>query len=198
MSTIFIKLIIVGDSGTGKTSIITRHIKNEFSDKAATIAPNYYQKIMQINGNRYQINIWDLPGQDMSIVISGQFARYAEGIIYCCDATDSRTRDNLKKWEEALKSKEDIEKMKKILIENKCDLLGDEMNYNDNINELRLFSKELGCCNFFRASAKVGHNIDEAVNYLIKDIIKDLKEEAIKENNKKLNKTKSNSKAGCC
>ena len=41
MSTIFIKLIIVGDSGTGKTSIITRHIKNEFSDKAATIAPNY-------------------------------------------------------------------------------------------------------------------------------------------------------------
>ena len=153
---------------------------------------------MQINGNRYQINIWDLPGQDMSIVISGQFARYAEGIIYCCDATDSRTRDNLKKWEEALKSKEDIEKMKKILIENKCDLLGDEMNYNDNINELRLFSKELGCCKFFRASAKVGHNIDEAVNYLINDIIKDLKEEAIKENNKKLNKTKSNSKAGCC
>ena len=201
--TIHLKIIIVGDSGTGKTTIIKRYMHNEFSETLATIAPAYYTKLLETNGNIVQINIWDLPGQDRTPIIQSHFARDIEGIIYCCDATNIQSRDNLKIWENELKSKEDIENVKKIIIENKCDLLGDESNYNDDINSLRLFSNELQCINYYRTSAKLGYNIDEAIEYLIDQIIKDLKEKEIKENYKPNNrKTLSNKKKDnnmkCC
>ena len=203
IETIHLKIIIVGDSGTGKTSIIKRYTTKEFSDTLATIAPTYYSKIFESNGNKFQINIWDLPGQDRTPIIQSHFARDIEGIIYCCDVTNTQSRDNLKVWENELKSKEDIENVKKIIVENKCDLLGDESNYNYDINSLGLFSKELQCLNFYRTSAKLGYNIDEAIEYLIDQIVKDLKEKEIKEqykpnNKKKLSNKKTDKNMQCC
>ena len=203
---IHLKIIIVGDSATGKTSIIERYIHKKFSDNSlVTIVPHFYSKIIKSNVNIFQINIWDLPGQDKTPILTLQFAKNTEGIIYCCNATDIKTRNNLKLWEEDLKSKEDIENVPKIIIENKCDLLGDESNYNDNIKSLGLFSKELGCANFFRASAKLGYNIDKAVEYLINEIIKNLKEKDTNENSqqstsKKLTNRKKNKNKNmkCC
>ena len=160
------------------------------------------------NENIFHINIWDLPGQDRTPILTLQFAKDTQGIIYCCDATNITTRNNLKIWEADLKSKENIENIPKIIVENKCDLLGDESNYDNNINSLRLFSKELGCKNYFRTSAKLGYNIDDAVEFLINEIIKDLKENHLEDNqeqnnNKKLtnknNKKNNNDKnMKCC
>ena len=198
------KIIIAGDSGTGKTSIIERYIHNTFSNTSATIVPHYYSKIFKTNENIFQINIWDLPGQDKAPIVTLKFAKDTQGIIYCCDAKNIETRNNLKSWEVDLKSKEDIENVPKIIVENKCDLLGDESNYNDDINSLRLFSKELGCRNYFRTSAKLGYNIDKAVEFLINQIINDLKENDLNEyyeqnNNKKLTDKKNNNKdMKCC
>ena len=173
---IYIKIIIVGDSGTGKTSIIERYVTNKFSNAKATVVPHFYNKIFKSNEKIYQINMWDIPGQDKVPIVTLQFAKDTQGIIYCCDATNIETRNNLKSWDDGLKSKKDIENISKIIVENKCDLLGDENNYNNDINSLRLFSQELGCKNYFRTSAKLGYNIDEAVEFLINQIINDLKE----------------------
>ena len=206
--TIHRKIIIVGDSATGKTSIIERYINNKFSTNLATIVPHYYSKIIKSNENIFHINIWDLPGQDRTPILTLQFAKDTQGIIYCCDATNITTRNNLKIWEADLKSKENIENIPKIIVENKCDLLGDESNYDNDINSLRLFSKELGCKNYFRTSAKLGYNIDDSVEFLINEIIKDLKENYLEDNqeqnnNKKLtnknNKKNNNDKnMKCC
>ena len=100
-----------------------------------------------------------------------------------------------------------------LLVENKADLL--EGGEQENYEELKEFAKEGEFCGFFRTSAKTGLNINESMEYLIKNIIKrfeDAKQnpnEAIIEgnnkggNNKKLNREKHNSKAqkdkgGCC
>ena len=113
--------------------------------------------LIKINEINFNIHIWDLPGQDYNPVATNSFAKDSNGIIYCCDISNNLTRDNLKTWEETLNSKEAIEKIPKIIIENKCDLFGDENNYNDEIYSLSLFSKQLGCKNFFRTSAKTGY-----------------------------------------
>ena len=201
-----LKIIIVGDSSVGKTSIINRFIKNEFDpDTVATISPMTFHKILKNNGTIFQINFWDLPGQDRTPIATGSFARDSNGIIYCYDANNPKTREDLKLWESTLQSKSEIEKIPKIIIENKCDLLEeDDNNYNEKINALRLFSKEIGCINFFRASAKKGDNIDEAINFLINEIIKGIKEEDIlsyqerKSNTTTIRTTNPTTNVRCC
>ena len=175
-----IKIIIVGDTATGKTSIINRYIDNNFSENTrSTIVSEFSTKVLQINGIQYNINFWDIPGQDRNPVATRGFVVDCNGIIYCCDVSNIKTRENIKKWEENIKSLEDIDNVPKILIENKCDKLGDESHYNDNNNSLRKFSNERDCLNFFRTSALNGYNVKEALDYLINQIINRIKEEDI-------------------
>ena len=181
---VYLKIIIVGDMDTGKTSIIKRYLYDKFdNNNNSTIAPELKTKIIKINGINYNINFWDLPGQDRNAFISGNFARDTDGIIYCCDVENKKSMENLKKWEEALKSKENIDDITKIVIENKCDLKGNESQYNDNSSALRSISNELECSNFFRTSALNGYFVKTSIEYLINEIIKKIKIEDIEEYN---------------
>ena len=205
MNTVELKIIIVGDVSVGKTSIITRYTEDKFVENTiTTISPICSKKIIKNNEIIFKVNLWDLPGQDRNPIATNSFAKNSNGIMYCCDVSDIKTRNNLKAWEETLESKEDIENIPKILIENKCDLKGNENDYNDDINSLRHFSKKLRCKNFFRTSAKNGYNVNESINYLINEIIKEIKEEDIeyykekKRNSVQVKKLKSRTNAKCC
>ena len=204
-NSIDLKIIIVGDTSIGKTSIITRFTQDKFEEKPiATISPIFSKKVITINEIIFNVNIWDLPGQDRNPIATNSFVKDSNGIMYCCDVSDIKTRDNLKAWEETLSSKEEIENIPKIIIENKCDLLGDENKYLDNINGLRQFSSKLGCKNFFRTSAKNGYNVKEAIDYLINEIIKEIKENDIeyyktkKRNTVRVKNQKARKNVKCC
>ena len=193
-----LKMIIVGDSGTGKTSIITRYIKQTFEpNNKATIVPIYSSKVLTINGNKYQFNIWDIPGQDRNPVVTRSFAQDTQGIIYCCEV--KKTKESLKSWEESLNSFTDTKEIPKIIVENKCDLLGDESFYNEDINILRETAKKLECFKFFRTSALNGYNVNGAFNALINEMIKNVKIKGIENSNKiKLSNKRKSTNAKCC
>jgi small GTP-binding protein len=193
-----LKIIIVGDSGTGKTSIITRYIKQTFEpNNKATIVPLYSSKVLTINGNKYQFNIWDIPGQDRNPVVTRSFAQDAQGIIYCCEV--KKTKESLKSWEESLNSFTDTKEIPKIIVENKCDLLGDESFYNEDINILRETAKKLECFKFFRTSALNGYNVNGAFNALMNEMIKNVKIKGIERRNSfKLRNNRGSTNAKCC
>ena len=193
-----LKIIIVGDSGTGKTSIITRYIKQTFEpNNKATIVPIYSSKVLTINGNKYQFNIWDIPGQDRNPVVTRSFAQDTQGIIYCCEV--KKTKESLKSWEESLNSFTDTKEIPKIIVENKCDLLGDESFYNEDINILRETAKKLECFKFFRTSALNGYNVNGAFNALMNEMIKNVKIKGIENSNKiKLSNKRKSTNAKCC
>ena len=193
-----LKIIIVGDSGTGKTSIITRYIKQTFEpNNKATIVPLYSSKVLTINGNKFQFNIWDIPGQDRNPVVTRSFAQDTQGIIYCCEV--KKTKESLKSWEESLNSFTDTKEIPKIIVENKCDLLGDESFYNEDINILRETAKKLECFKFFRTSALNGYNVNGAFNALINEMIKNVKIKGIENSNKiKLSNKRKSTNAKCC
>ena len=196
-----LKIIILGDAGAGKTSILKRYIENKFEPGATTIVPIVSKKILSNNGKKFSIDLWDLPGQDRNPIITRTFAKDCHGIIYCCEVNNTNSRDNLKDWEESLKSCRDIQDIPRIVIENKCDLLGDEIHFNDDINLLKKTSKELGCLNCFRTSALNGYNVENALNFLNNQIIKDFKIEGIDKNNHKKLKVKNSDgddKSKCC
>ena len=80
-----LKIIVIGKSGTGKTSFVNKWTKNIFSDTyKATIVSEYGFKIYEHNGKYYRIQLWD---------IAGQFAKGSHGAIVMCDATNPETRN---------------------------------------------------------------------------------------------------------
>ena len=88
-----LKIIVIGKSGTGKTSFVNKWTKNEFSEAyKATIVSEYNHKIVEIEGKYYRIQLWDLAGQDKSAKITKTFAKGSHGCVVLCEANKLDTR----------------------------------------------------------------------------------------------------------
>ena len=84
-----LKIIVIGPSGTGKTSYVNKWTKNIFNDKyKATIVSEFGFKIFEHEGKLYRIQLWDLGGQDKNSTITKIFAKDSHGCIIVSDATD--------------------------------------------------------------------------------------------------------------
>ena len=89
-----LKIIVIGNSGTGKTSFVNRWTKNIFSDTyKATIVSEFGFKIFEADGKLYRIQLWDLAGQDKNAMVTKIFAKDSHGCIVMADATNLQTRD---------------------------------------------------------------------------------------------------------
>ncbi len=197
-----LKVILVGNASTGKTSIVDRYIKNIFiNKKEATIAPNSLSKLIRKNNVIYRLHIWDIPGQDKSPALTSIFCKDSHGIIFCCDALVEQSRNDILTWIKSIKEFIDISDLPMIIMENKCDLLGDENDYDKGIEELKSFSDNNNFLGAFRTSALNGYNVENAINFLVDDIINKI--ENNKSNNThdtsiKLNETKEEQKSKSC
>ena len=82
-----LKIIVIGTSGTGKTSFVNKWTKNQFSDTyKATIVSEFGFKIFEDEGKLYRIQLWDLGGQDKSSTITKIFAKDSHGCVIVADA----------------------------------------------------------------------------------------------------------------
>jgi len=200
-----LKIIIVGDVSTGKTSIINRYINEKFETlNKTTLSPEFSYKIIKSNGIIFRIQFWDIPGQNRNPELTGVFCRDTQGIIFCSEVDNINSRENIKKWEDSLKEFNDIKNTPKILIDNKCDLLGDESHYNDDFDKLKTFSDEHDFSGCFRTSALNGYNVNKAIDFIINEIIKSIEEDDIQFYNSKIkvndsfDSTNQKNKNRCC
>ena len=89
-----LKIIVIGTSGTGKTSYVNKWTKNLFSDTyKATIVSEFGFKIFEENGKLYRIQLWDLAGQDKNAMVTKIFAKDAHGVVVMADASNIETRE---------------------------------------------------------------------------------------------------------
>ena len=203
-----LKIIIVGDSGTGKTCFVNRYILNKFADNyQATIATQFSSKILEIGGFTYRLQFWDIAGQDRSVTTTNIFCKNTHGIVFCCEINDKTTLNNTLIWKNSIEQNIDVTNVPMILIQNKCDLLGSELEYNDGIEELEEFTQSNGINKCFRTSAMTGFGIQESMDFLINEIIKVTE---FKENEEENNinretvalsdkpRTIRGNKSGCC
>ena len=198
-----LKVILIGNTSTGKTSIVDRYIKNIFNEKSkATIAPNFSYKILKKDETFFRLQFWDIRGQDHSPSLTSIFCKDAKGIIFCCDALNKKSRDDILVWKKSLEGFIDITNLPIILMENKCDFLGSQDKYNDNIEELKNFSENNNFYGYFRTSALNGYNVEKAMDFLVNEIIRNLDEEEINQNDNilatKLNSNQKDNKTKCC
>ena len=212
-----IKIIVVGNSGTGKTSFVNKWIKDTFDESyKATIVSEFSFKVIDYKDKSYKIQLWDLAGMDQNICITKIFSKDSHGCIVVSDITNEKTLPECVKWKNTVDETTkfiDDSNIPAILIRNKVDLL-EENNDNDNDDEnmIKEFCEKNKFLRCFKTSAKTGTNIEEAMNFLISNMIDRMdkiaqsgsnpfekqRESLVLQKSKNSDNNKDNNMNGCC
>ncbi|KAG5052158.1 ras-related protein RABA4d-like [Glycine soja] len=116
------KVVLVGDSAVGKTQLLARFAKNQFSvDSKATIGVEFQTKTLIIDKKTVKAQIWDTAGQERYRAVTSAYYRGAVGAMLVYDVTRRPSFDNMAKWLEELRGHAD-KNIVVMLIGNKCDL----------------------------------------------------------------------------
>ena len=154
------KIIIVGNSGVGKTSITNNAVRNVFFDSyRATIGMEIFTLFVKVNNKLVKLQIWDTCGQEIYRSLISNFYRNSSlaVIVYSIDKKSSFKDIDLWLKELRLNSSPDI---KIILIGNKSDLIGKrEVLYDEGAKYL----EQDGIIAFYETSAKTGDNINKNI-----------------------------------
>ena len=167
-----LKIVVVGDSGVGKTNLIKRFITNEFSENfKATIGVEFMSKTYKINKHLFKIEIWDTAGQERYKSITAVYYKGAKGGLIVYDTTDKNTFDNIDKWLTEIKDKTTSD-IKLMIVGNKIDL----KEYRDVQNEEALEKAKTLGIPLMETSALDATNDKEAFYDLLKEIYKEMKD----------------------
>ena len=167
------KIVIIGDSGVGKTNLIGRYLKNEYKeDSKATVGVEFGEKKYEINGLKIKAQIWDTAGQERYRAITSMYYKGAKGGLIVFDLSSKSTFQNVEKWFNKIKKTADPT-INLILIGNKSDLK-DKRQISTEEGENK--AKEMNVA-YLETSALNADNVDKAFDLLIQEITKKMKKE---------------------
>jgi Ras-related protein Rab-11A len=116
------KIVTIGDSGAGKSCLLSRFAINEFDETSkTTIGVEFRSKSIDIGGKRVKCQIWDTAGQERYRAITNAYYRGAMGVMLVFDITRTETFRNLEQWIREIRDNAD-HNLKITLVGNKCDL----------------------------------------------------------------------------
>lgn len=159
---IVLKLLLLGDSSVGKTSILLKYISNKFDESSiSTVGVDYMDKIIDYNKFKIKLQIWDTSGEEKFRTITKNFYRNADGLLVVFDLTKKESYDHIKSW--INEAKENNDKLKTILIGNKLDLKDERIVAIDVAKQFA----EKNNLKYIETSAKDGTNINESFQAII-------------------------------
>jgi len=173
------KVVLVGDSGVGKSNLLGRYTRNVFSeDTKSTIGVEFATRILEMeDGKKVKVQIWDTAGQERYRAITNAYYRGALGAVMVYDCTKTSTFENISRWHKELEDHANRE-IQMVLVGNKADLASDHREVST--EHVESLAKELNV-DLFEASAKSGHNVDEAFHNLVLRIYEKTKQDTVSE-----------------
>ncbi|KAF5361610.1 hypothetical protein D9758_007351 [Tetrapyrgos nigripes] len=161
-----IKLLLIGDSGVGKSCLLLRFCDDAWTPSfITTIGIDFKIRTIELDGKRIKLQIWDTAGQERFRTITTAYYRGAMGILLVYDVTDERSFNNIRTWHANIEQHAS-EGVNKILIGNKSDWVDKKAVTEEQGREL---ANELGV-KFMETSAKVNEGVEEAFFTLARDI----------------------------
>eukprot|EP01091_Cochliopodium_minus_P011676 TRINITY_DN3375_c0_g1_i1.p1 TRINITY_DN3375_c0_g1~~TRINITY_DN3375_c0_g1_i1.p1 ORF type:complete len:220 (-),score=43.67 TRINITY_DN3375_c0_g1_i1:37-696(-) len=152
------KILLIGDTTTGKSSIINKYADKYFSDEfVSTIGVDFKFKTIQKEEKKFKLQIWDTAGQERFKSIVKSFYVGAHLIILVFDLTDKTTFERLGNYFNDLNNMLLNNDAKRIIVGNKCDLI-DTRQVERSVAET--FSQLHGY-EYFETSAKTGQGLNE-------------------------------------
>ena len=163
-----LKIVVVGDSGVGKTCFLFRFVRDQWEGETQpTLGVEFLTKVVQTESHRIQLQLWDTAGQELFRSVTRGYYRGSAGAIIVFSLTSPDSFNNVSQWVQDIKdvARSDVVM---ILVGNKSDL-NEERRVSR--NEAEDFAK-LNQMIYFETSAKNGDGVIEAVNGCVKLIEK--------------------------
>ncbi|TDH03373.1 hypothetical protein EPR50_G00162320 [Perca flavescens] len=150
------KLLIIGDSSVGKSSLLLRFADNSFSGSyITTIGVDFKIRTVDIDGERVKLQIWDTAGQERFRTITSTYYRNTHGVIIVYDVTNPESFVNVKRWLNEIS--QNCDNVCKILVGNKND---DPARKQVDTQDAVRFGESMGV-RVFETSAKENVNVEE-------------------------------------
>jgi len=166
------KLLIIGDSGVGKSSLLVRFADNHFSGNyITTIGVDFKIRTIEINGERVKLQIWDTAGQERFRTITSTYYRGTHGVIVVYDVSSGESFANVKRWLHEIDANCDV--VNRILVGNKND---DPERKVVLTEDARRFADQMGI-QLFETSAKDNINVEEMFRSITSLVLKSKKDQ---------------------
>ena len=166
---VLIKLMLLGDSTVGKTSILKRYSKNQFNPNyISSIGVDFETKYIKVGKKTINLQIWDTAGQERFKVIAKNYYNKSDGFIIVYDITNKKSFDSVSNWVDQIKESATNDN-KNIILGNKCDLENERKVSKIEGDNLAKTHKG----KFFEVSAQNGKNIDKSFLSIIQNILQD-------------------------
>lgn len=191
------KIINIGQTNVGKSSILLKYTRNQFSDTISnTVGIDNINKEIILNDEAVVLQLWDTAGQERFNSIVKSYYRGVDGFIFVFDVCDDRSFEYIKEKIQVTRE-ENTDVKYGVIVGNKIDLATPER-----LKEIKAKTIDLAKRSEFKmflTSAKTGENITDMFETFAEEIYESKKTEAEqKDILRKIELTKKNSKKGCC
>lgn len=163
-----IKLLMIGDSGVGKTSLLLRYANDSFSPTfITTIGIDFKIKTVCLDSTVVKLQIWDTAGQERFRTITVSYFRGAQGILLVYDVCDRNSFENISNWISQIDAHADVNVIK-VLVGNKCDSDPGKIQVSE--AEGQALADQYGI-KFFLTSAKNDIGVTPAFESVARDVM---------------------------
>ncbi|KAI9547761.1 ras-related protein Rab-11B [Gymnodraco acuticeps] len=160
------KVVLIGDSGVGKSNLLSRFTRNEFNlESKSTIGVEFATRSIQVDGKTIKAQIWDTAGQERYRAITSAYYRGAVGALLVYDIAKHLTYENIERWLKELRDHAD-NNIVIMQVGNKSDLRHLRAVPTD---EARAFA-EKNSISFIETSALDSTNVEEAFKNILTEI----------------------------
>ena len=194
------KILMLGDSGVGKTSLLVRFSQDNFTPSyITTIGVDIINKKLNIGNYIVNLKVWDTAGQERYQTFTKQFFQNVDGVVLVLNLLSLESFEKLEKWLALIRNHEQNQEqtLELIVAGNKCDCNEDERLVK--LTDIETFVQEQQL-EYLETSAKTGYNVEKLFKTLTKKILKrkgikcELKDSIIIEQQQQKKKKKST----CC
>jgi len=167
------KIVIVGDSAVGKTSLIKRYTTDSFEkDYISTLGMQFSKYEENVAGDKVELFLWDLAGQETFSTLRGRFYTGSSGaiVVFSLSPEEIETYNHVAKWLSDIK--EACGNIPTILFGNKADLvdqnaLATSPNYSTSDVHVKKFAQDHKIIEYYKTSALTGQDVKEAFKALV-------------------------------
>jgi Ras-related protein Rab-7A len=200
---VLLKVIILGDSGVGKTSLMNQYVHKRFSNQyKATIGADFLTKEVMIDDKLVTLQIWDTAGQERFQSLGVAFYRGADSCVLVYDVTDAKSYDNLDSWSDEFlvhAAPRNADTFPFVVLGNKSDLASSRRQVS--ANKAKAWCQAKGDIPHFETSAKEAVNVEQAFHQIAKNALAQESQQKpifIPESLDLNKDQKENSSGGCC
>jgi len=170
---ILLKVIILGDSGVGKTSLMNQYVHKRFSNQyKATIGADFLTKEIMIDDKLVTLQIWDTAGQERFQSLGVAFYRGADSCVLVHDITDAKSFDNLESWMDEFlvhAAPRNASTFPFVVLGNKADLGAQKRQTS--AAKAKAWCASKGDIPYFETSAKEALNVEQAFHTIAKNAL---------------------------